>query len=101
MTQTKQPPANPARFTHAAELWRNVFHSFGGEASQDAEFLYVASIMADITPWALGDEGDWKAAATRMRARALTLKPHGFSPEEFEGRGKYGEYFAHHSRAPR
>jgi hypothetical protein len=54
--------------------------------------------MASVTPWAFGDEGVWAAAAERMMARALSLKPEGFSPEAFQGRSEYGEYFAHQSR---
>ncbi|WP_375383321.1 hypothetical protein [uncultured Sphingomonas sp.] len=40
-------------------LWHEIFDHFGGKASDDAELLYVAAIMAVITPWAFGDEHDW------------------------------------------
>ena len=84
-----------------AELWHEVFAHFGGEASFDAELLFVASIMTEVTPWAFGDEKVWAAAAQRMMARSLTLKPDGFSPEAFEGRSDYGDYFASQARTPR
>ena len=81
----------------AVALWHEVFDHFGGEASSDAEFLFVASIMATVTPWGLGDEVHWAAAANRLSARARQLRPNGFSASDFDGRGDYGEYFAHHS----
>ena len=81
--------------------WHEVFEHFGGEMSSDAEFLYVAAIMADITPWAFGDDKVWAGAANSMRSRSLVLKPGGFSPEAFDGRGDYGDYFAHQSRVSR
>lgn len=82
----------------AQQLWHDIFAHFGGEESTDAEFLHVSSIMAGIFPWALGDENAWEAAAERMRQRAIECRPEGFPPELFEGRGDYGEYFAHHAR---
>ena len=78
-------------------LWREVFDHFGGELSTDAEFLFVASIMADVTPWAFGNEDAWAGAGEAMMARSLSLQPGGFSPDRFEGRGEYGKYFAHQS----
>ncbi|HEV2081686.1 MAG TPA: hypothetical protein VGR32_04445 [Brevundimonas sp.] len=83
----------------AARLWIEAFNHFGGEHSEDAEFLHVAALMADLFPWALGDEVEWEARAERMRVRAIGLAPEGFAPDRFEGRGEYGMYFAHHARA--
>jgi hypothetical protein len=83
----------------ATELWHEVFEHFGGEDSADAEFLYVAGLMAELFPWVLGDETVWEATAKRMKARSLQLRPEGFAPELFEGRGDFGEYFAHQARA--
>ena len=82
----------------ATNLWHAIFRHFGGETSSDAEFLYVASIMSSIAPWALGDVEAWEATSERMRMRSLHLHPDGFSPEHFQGRGDYGDYFAHQSR---
>lgn len=83
----------------ADELWRMIHGYFGGERSTDAEFLHVAGLMAGMFPWGLGDEVEWASCATRMRTRSLNLKPDGFSPEFFEGRSDYGDYFAHQARA--
>ena len=82
----------------AVELWHEIFAHLGGEASPDAEFLYVAGIMATVTPWALGDEVHWVAVGKSLKARAQQLRPKGFSPDDFESQGDYGEYFAHQSR---
>ena len=83
----------------AENLWHEVFAHFGGESSSDSEFLHVAGMMAHIFPWALGDEQTWEGAAERMKERSLQLRPEGFTPELFEGRGNYGDYFAHQARA--
>lgn len=80
----------------AIKLWLAISSYFGGENSEDAEFLHVAGLMAGITPEELGD--GWTSRADRMTARSLQLKPDDFPPEIFEGRGLYGEYFAHQAR---
>lgn len=77
----------------AETLWHEIFASFGGEASMDAEFLHVAGMMARLFPYVLGDNDTWEDAGCRMTARSLELSPNGFPPELFEGRGDYGEYF--------
>ncbi len=82
----------------ATELWHEVFAHFGGQDSRDAEFLHVAGLMAKIFPWVLGDERAWEAGAERMKVRSLQLRPEGFPPELFEGRGDFGDYFAHQAQ---
>lgn len=82
----------------ADKLWRAIYAYFGGEGAEDAEFLHVAGLMAGIFPWGVGDEGEWSSRAKRMKVRSLHLKPDGFPPEFFEGRGDYGAYFAHQAR---
>lgn len=82
----------------AKDLWCSIFVHFGGEGAQDAEFLHVAGLMAELFPWALGDEHNWSLRAGRMKARSLRLNPDGFSSGFFHGRGHYGEYFAHQAR---
>lgn len=76
-------------------LWHALFAGFGGEDSADAEFLHVAGLMANLFPWELGPVEEWEARSVRMMSRALELRPDGFSPDFFEGRGEYGAYFAH------
>lgn len=96
------PPAvtNMEDAPEAANLWHAIFAHFGGEASSDPEFLYVASIMAIVAGWGLGDEDEWTAAAERLRARSRQIRPEGFTPDAFKGRGDYGRYFAHYAASP-
>lgn len=82
----------------ARGIWFEVFDHFGGEHSADAEFLHVAAIMADLFPWVLGSEGVWSDRAERMKARSLALRSAEFSPEDFAGRGAYGDYFENQAR---
>lgn len=82
----------------AVALWFEIYNFFGGEAASDAEFLLVASIMADLMPWMLGDVLDWEVKAKRMSARSLELRPEGFTTQDFADRGEYGYYFQMHGR---
>ena len=82
----------------ATELWHEVIAHFGGEDSSDAEFLQFAGLMAKLFPWVLGDEKFWEATAERMKVRSLRLRPEGFSPELFEGRGDFGRIYPHQLR---
>ena len=79
-------------------LWRELFAYSEGEESNDAEFLFVAGTMAHIFAYALGDETEWKARGLRMIRRAMSLQPTALPLSTFDGRGKYGEYFAHQLR---
>ena len=83
---------------HANQLWHEIFDFFGGDKSSDAEFFHVASLMADLFPWALGNDTEWATIAKRLKARSLELQPNGFPADMFEGRGAYGEYFAGQAR---
>lgn len=82
----------------ATDLWRAIFTEFGGAGAKDAEFLHVAALMVRLFPHALGDQAEWLANADRMEAQLRHLKPDGFPAGTFEGRGDYGEYFAHQAR---
>jgi ribosomal protein S18 acetylase RimI-like enzyme len=84
----------------AAVIWRTLFDGFGAEQSDDAEFLYVAAIMVSIFPPPLAWHEIWDPRVERMRARLAELRPEGFTPADFEGRGDYGDYFANHSKPP-
>jgi hypothetical protein len=79
----------------APDLWREAFTYLGDESSTDAEFLYVSGIMAELFPWALGDEIEWEQRGVQIRARAKELQPDGITLGVFDNRGDYGEYFAH------
>lgn len=78
----------------APALWKDAFEHFGGERSDDPEFLFAAGIMARIGSYGLGDDLEWERRGDLLLARARELQPSGFSPDVFEGRGEYGAYFA-------
>ena len=83
----------------AQELWRDAFEYSGGETSMDAEFLFVAGIMAELFPHALGDEKEWSQRGSRMKSRAMNLQATALPLSTFDGRGDYGQYFAHQLRS--
>jgi hypothetical protein len=85
----------------AEALWRDVFAYSGGEASMDAEFLFVSGLMAELFSYALGNEDEWSQRGARMKTRALDLHPAALPFSTFENRGEYGKYFAHQLYAAR
>lgn len=85
----------------AEDLWHEAFVYLGGADSTDAEVLYVSGIMAELFPYALGDEAEWEKRGLTMQTRAKEIEPTGLSSALFEDRGEYGRYFAHQLRARR
>jgi hypothetical protein len=77
----------------AFRIWHEIYGRWGGVASADSEFLFVAKIMATVTPWALGDEAEWKRTATELDRRLRTTAISGLDSNVFAGRGEYGKYF--------
>ena len=67
----------------------------------DPEFNYVVSVMASVCPWACGPPptDSWEEMAVQRRQTYERLVPQGFVAEVFEGRGFYGDYFAHMVRS--
>ncbi|HEV7508452.1 MAG TPA: hypothetical protein VGS07_26455 [Thermoanaerobaculia bacterium] len=77
------------------QLFQEVYRSFGDGILDDAECLYTIGLMANLTPWLLGeDETTWEARSLAFRARYRQLLPDGLTATHFEGRGAYGDYFA-------
>jgi hypothetical protein len=81
-----------------AGIFREVFSHFGGTECAEPELLYAVGLMAELFPWCCGDEAEWLAFSAHCRTEAGRLKPEGYPPEHFEGRGAYGDYFAHMAR---
>jgi len=79
----------------ALRIWREIFERFGGVGSTDPEFLFVARVMSIITPWALGEEAEWRRNASELDRKLRMSASSGLSPRTFEGRGEYGKYFSH------
>ena len=79
------------------DIFGEVFRGLGGEQSEDAELLYAVAVMAgkNSFPWCCGDEATWLNIAARCTERFRALRPEGFAPADFRGRGAYGDYFAH------
>jgi hypothetical protein len=92
VTGLSDDPDSPA-------LWLGAFASLGGEKADGPEFLHAAGMMATLFPWGLGEEALWEQRGREMARRSLLLRPGGFSPAFFEGRGDYGDYFAHQARS--
>jgi hypothetical protein len=81
------------------EVFQEVFHHFGGTSSNEPEFLYAAGLMCELCSWCPGAEAEWLAVAQECMNAARRLRPEGYPPEHFQGRGTYGDYFAHAARA--
>jgi hypothetical protein len=77
------------------DLLLESFESLGGKDSKDPEFCFAAGVMAELFGWAFGDDAQWTAIGIELKARARQLRPQGFEPEYFSGRGAYGDYFSH------
>ncbi len=83
------------------KIFNQVHDSFALEIRHDPEMLYTVGLMADLSPWALGDENLWIACSLEYRTLYALLEPNGLEPELFDGRGEYGKYFAHQLRYAR
>lgn len=79
----------------AVRLIAETFAALGGVDAADAEAAHVASLMAEIAAWGLGDEQEWRSLAAKLKERSRRLRPGGFSRADFAGKGHYGEYFGH------
>jgi hypothetical protein len=78
-----------------SELFCDVYKSIETQVLDDAEFLYVVGLMAQLTPYLLGeDEATWQDRSLAFRKRYRMLAPAGLTASLFKGRGAYGDYFA-------
>jgi len=69
------------------------FAALGDIDTSDPEVCFVVSVMADLFPWALGDETRWAQMGHALGLRAAELQPNGIHLSVFSGRGAYGAYF--------
>ena len=79
----------------ALRIWHEIYERFGGVRSSDAEFLFVAKVMATLTPWALGEESEWNRNSNELDRRLRACDVSSLSVNTFDGRGEYGKYFSH------
>jgi hypothetical protein len=80
------------------QLSQEVFSFFGGVECGEPELLYVVGVMAEVDPYACGEAKEWAAIGNFCARAARKLRPSGYPPEHYEGRGAYGDYFAHMTR---
>ena len=83
---------------NTGRVFREVFAHFGGVASTEPELLHAAGLMCDLFPWCCGSTDEWSAIGVECKKAARRLNPQGYPPAHFEGRGTYGDYFAHMAR---
>jgi hypothetical protein len=84
-----------------SQLFHDVYQTFADGIMDDVECLYVVGLMAQLTPYLLGeDERIWEARSVEFRKRYRALTAGGLTPSLFEGRGAYGDYFSHQVAMP-
>ncbi len=79
-------------------VFREVFAHFGGAGSTEPELLYAVGLMCHIFAYCCGAADEWSAVGVECMRAARRLKSECYPPEHFEGRGAYGNYFAHMAR---
>jgi len=97
MHLTGLEPTNPIS-DRLQLVFNEVHENFGANMARDAEMLYVVGLMAHLTPWLLGDNDSWESRSETYRLLYRKLAPQGISPQVFDGRGAYGDYFAGQAR---
>lgn len=78
-----------------AQLFHDVYATFADGIMNDAECLFVVGLIAQLTPWLLGEDVSvWEARSVEFRRRYRQLYPEGLPPSHFANRGAYGDYFS-------
>jgi len=76
-------------------LFQEVFATFSDGILDDTECLFVVGLMAQLSPWILGEDvSTWEKKSAAFRERYRSLAPEGLPATHFAGRGAYGDYFA-------
>jgi len=76
-------------------VFNEVFDRLGGLGCSFPEFHYAVARMAELSPWACGDEVAWAQRALDCWARYEVLGRPCFEAQHFAGRGAFDSYFAH------
>ena len=76
-----------------ARVFGEAHDALAPSTSADPELLFVFGLMAQLSPWLLGETATWEALSVRYRQTYRELLPNGIAPEVFANRGAYGEYF--------
>lgn len=77
------------------QLILEAFNHLGGAACNALEVLFVFRVMSAVAPFCLGDEEYWELIGDLFHQRLAGVVP---AVALFDGRGEYGEYFAHQAR---
>lgn len=67
---------------------------FAKPLAEDAEFLFVVGVMAQLAPQLLGDPKFWTELSEDYLARYGLLCPQGISGDTFDESNAYGNYFS-------
>lgn len=77
----------------------NEIHDYMEPATRgDVELLYVVGLMTSWAPWLVGDYEVWETRSREYQVLYRRLEPNGMDPDNFAGRGAYGDYFAGQAR---
>ena len=90
-----EPPAlTGLPVEYAGPSFESVFESVGGEESTSPLILWAVGKMAEVAPWAIGEEDKWQTAATRLFDRAKILMPE-IAVSDLAELGTAGDYLEH------
>jgi hypothetical protein len=90
-----EPPAlTGLPVEYAGPSFEGVFESAGGEAAASPLVLWAVGKMAEVAPWAIGREDEWRETGSRLLDRARQSSP-GIAAKAFEGMGAAGDYLRH------
>jgi|SRR5215216_716748 len=77
-----------------SSLFVTIFREAGGASQARPVILFAVGKMAEMFPWAIGDEKEWGDRSRRLIDKAIREEPD-ISAETFAGRGAAGDYFQH------
>ncbi len=77
-----------------SSMFVKVFQEAGGEAHAHPIIRFAVGKMAEMMPWAMGEEKEWEERSKELIEKALGEKPE-ISAETFAGCGAAGDYFQH------
>ena len=75
-------------------LFIKVFEEAGGESKASPTILFAVGKMAEMFPWAIGEEKEWEAISRKLIEKAVNEKPD-ISANTFAGCGTAGDYIQH------
>lgn len=77
-----------------SSFFAEIFEQAGGEDQATPLVLLAVALMAEMFPWAVGDEVEWTEQAERLESKAKMLLPD-MGETNFSGFGAAGRYLCH------